>query len=170
MKQVSCWFPKQLLLLWFVISITNADVPDISPSSPRDAPAVAPAILGMPLPAKLPLTHQHHHRKYMSPQSAPAAGLAPSSPPYYGPLITSGHPPTSSNFSKPLMKSGSAPPDGRLENIAPIQSSAGAIPSGLSQPPLAPNVSGKSYYWIPPPDVSLSLPFLIRYFIYCNCL
>ncbi|XP_022155277.1 probable serine/threonine-protein kinase At1g01540 [Momordica charantia] len=140
LKQVSCWFPKQFLLLWFVI-FTNADVPDISPSSPRDAHVVAPAILDIPLPAKLPLAHQHHHRKYMSPQSAPVAGLAPSSPPYYGPLITSGHPPTSSNFSKPLMKSGSAPPDSRLENIAPIQSSAGAIPSGLSQPPLSPNAS-----------------------------
>lgn len=43
------------------------------------------------------------------------------------------------------MKSGSAPPDGRLENIAPIQSSAGAIPSGLPQPPLSPNAAGKSH-------------------------
>ena len=81
----------------------------------------------------------------MSPQSVSAAGLAPASPPYHGPLITSGHSPTSSSFSKPLMKSGSAPPDGRLENIAPIQSSAGAIPLGLPQPPLSPNAAGKSY-------------------------
>lgn len=150
MEQVSYRFPKQLILLWFVISVTNADVPDVPP-----APLVAPTTRNMPLPAKLPL-HQHHHRKYMSPQSAPEAGLAPSSPPYYGHLITSGHPPTSSNFSKPLMKSGSAPPDGRLENIAPIQSSAGAIPSGLPQPPLSPIAAGKLYtgfYFFLFPDI-----------------
>ncbi|KAG6581305.1 Receptor-like serine/threonine-protein kinase ALE2, partial [Cucurbita argyrosperma subsp. sororia] len=135
LEQVSCRFAKQFILLWFVISITNANVPDILPG-----PLVAPATRAMPLPAKLPL-HQSHHRKYMSPQSAPIAGLAPASPPYYGPLITSGHPPTSSSFSKPLMKSGSAPPGGSLENIAPIQSSAGAIPSGLPQPPLSPNAA-----------------------------
>ncbi|XP_022934861.1 receptor-like serine/threonine-protein kinase ALE2 isoform X2 [Cucurbita moschata] len=135
LEQVSCRFAKQFILLWFVISITNANVPDILPG-----PLVAPATSAMPLPAKLPL-HQSHHRKYMSPQSAPIAGLAPASSPYYGPLITSGHPPISSSFSKPLMKSGSAPPGGSLENIAPIQSSAGAIPSGLPQPPLSPNAA-----------------------------
>lgn len=138
LKQVSYRFPKQFILLWFVISITNAYVPDIP-----QTPLVAPAIRDIPLPAELPLAHQYHHRKYMSPQSSLADGLAPSPPPYYGPLITSGHPPTSSNFSKPLMKSGPAPPDSRLENIAPIQSSAGAIPSGLPQPPLSPNAAGK---------------------------
>ncbi|XP_011652959.1 proline-rich receptor-like protein kinase PERK3 isoform X3 [Cucumis sativus] len=132
LEQVSFRFPKQLILLWFVITVTNADVANVLPT-----PFFAPATRDIPLPAKLPL-HQHHHRKYMSPQSAPEAGLAPSSPPYFGNLITSGHPPTSSNFSKPLMKSGSAPPDDRLENIAPIQSTAGAIPSGLAQPPLSP--------------------------------
>uniref|UniRef100_A0A9I9DGH9 Protein kinase domain-containing protein n=1 Tax=Cucumis melo TaxID=3656 RepID=A0A9I9DGH9_CUCME len=128
LEHVSFRFPKQLILLWFVITVTNADVADVANIPPT--PLVAPATRDIPLPVKLPL-HQHHHRKYMS-------GLAPSSPPYFGHLITSGHPPTSSNFSKPLMKSGPAPPDDRLENIAPIQSTAGAIPSGLAQPPLSP--------------------------------
>ncbi|KAG7036635.1 Receptor-like serine/threonine-protein kinase ALE2 [Cucurbita argyrosperma subsp. argyrosperma] len=135
LKQVACSFPKQFILLWFLIPVTNAYVPDISA-----APLVAPAIHDMPFPAKLP-PHQRHRGKNMSPQSVSAAGLAPASPPYYGPLIISGHSPTSSSFSKPLMKSGSAPPDGRLENIAPIQSSAGAIPLGLPQPPLSPNAA-----------------------------
>jgi hypothetical protein len=138
---------KRLLVLFYVIYITNADVsndhleaPLVSPTS---APLTAPAIPDLPLPADLPMFHKPRH-KHFSPRGAPTTALSPAHPPFYGALLTPGHPPTSSRLSKPLMKrSVLAPPIASFKNIAPTQSSAGAPPSGLAQPPLSPSVSGK---------------------------
>ena len=138
---------KRLLVLFYVIYITDADVsndhleaPFVSPSS---APLTAPAIPDLPLPADLPMFHKPRH-KHFSPRGAPTTALSPAHPPFYGALLTPGHPPTSSRLSKPLMKrSVLAPPIASFKNIAPTQSSAGAPPSGLAEPPLSPSVSGK---------------------------
>lgn len=140
-------FQKRLLVLFYVIYITDADVsndlleaPLVSPTS---APLIAPAIPDLPLPADLPLFHKPRH-KHFSPRGAPTTALSPAHPPFYGPLVTPGHPPTSSRLSKPMMKrSVLAPPIASFKNIAPTQSSAGSLPSGLAQPPLSPSVSGK---------------------------
>lgn len=138
---------KWLLVLFYVISIADADVsndlleaPLVSPTS---APLAAPAIPGLPLPADLPQFHKPRH-KHFSPRGAPTTALSPAHPPFYGPLVTPGHPPTSSRLSKPLMKrSVLAPPIASFKNIAPTQSGAGALPSGIAQPPLSPSGSGK---------------------------
>lgn len=136
---------KWLLVLFYVISIADADVsndlleaPLVSPTS---APLAAPAIPGLPLPADLPQFHKPRH-KHFSPRGAPTTALSPAHPPFYGPLVTPGHPPTSSRLSKPLMKrSVLAPPIAGFKNIAPTQSGAGALPSGIAQPPLSPSGS-----------------------------
>ncbi|KAK1578214.1 hypothetical protein Q3G72_028522 [Acer saccharum] len=99
------------------------------------------AIPDLPLPANLPPFHRPR-RKRLSPHGAPSLAVAPSHPPFYGPLITASHPPTSSRLSKPSMKrSGLVPPSAGLANISPAQVIHGAIPSGLAQPPLTPESS-----------------------------
>ncbi|KAM1668346.1 hypothetical protein FF1_047205 [Malus domestica] len=137
---------NQLLLFCYVISVTEASepygllkAPSVSLSS---APLAAPAMPNLPLPATLPVSHYHRRwQKHFLPHAAPVA-LSPAHPPFYGPLITAGHPPTASRLSKPSMKrSGLAPPLASFKNIAPTQSSAGTIPSGLAQPPLTPSIS-----------------------------
>lgn len=42
-----------------------------------------------------------------------------------------------------MKRSKFVPPSAGLADIAPVQSSSGAVPSGLAQPPLSPYVSGK---------------------------
>lgn len=135
---------RQLLVLCCVIYITDADLlnnqleaPLLSPGS---APLDAPAIPDLPLPANLPFFHRPR-RKHLSPHVAPAQ------PPYYDPLITSGHPSTSPHLSKSSMKKFGLPPPShglmppQLVDIAPTHSSAGAIPTALAQPPLSPSIS-----------------------------
>ncbi|KAM1166509.1 hypothetical protein ACFX1T_025706 [Malus domestica] len=123
-----------LLVFCYVISITEAsehydllEGPSVSPSSATWAASVS-----------------HSHRRWQKnflPHAAPVA-LSPAHPPFYGPLITAGHPPTASRLSKLSMKRGGlAPPLAGFKNIAPTQSSAGTIPSGLAQPPLTPSIS-----------------------------
>ncbi|KAF3436552.1 hypothetical protein FNV43_RR23644 [Rhamnella rubrinervis] len=134
----------KVLFLCYVISITEAVVTDAllkAPSgSPTGVPMVAPAMPDLPLPANLPPLYRPL-QKPVSPIGAPIA-LSPTNPPTYGPLRTSGHPPISSRLSKPLMRrTGSAPLYSTFRNIAPAQSHAGALPSGLAQPPLSPTVS-----------------------------
>lgn len=136
----------KVLFLCYVISIAEAVVTDAllkAPSgSPTGLPLVAPAMPDLPLPANLPPFYRPL-QKPISPVGSPIA-LSPTNPPTYGPPITSGHPPTSSRLSKPLMRrSGLAPPYSSFKNMAPTQSHAGALPSGLAQPPLSPTVSGK---------------------------
>ncbi|XP_071738359.1 proline-rich receptor-like protein kinase PERK10 [Rutidosis leptorrhynchoides] len=67
------------------------------------------------------------------------ARLAPIEPPNYGPLITSGHAPSSSHLSKPSMKKTETAPS--VADIAPSQSGPGSLPTGLAQPPLSPRTS-----------------------------
>ncbi|XWS36095.1 hypothetical protein CRYUN_Cryun20dG0054600 [Craigia yunnanensis] len=108
--------------------------------SPTRVPEVVPLVSDLPLPSNLPLIHRPC-QKHFSPRSTPTL-VAPAQPPLYGPLITANRPPTSSRLSKPLMKrSASVPPGADLPNIAPTQISPGAIPSGLAQSPLSPEVS-----------------------------
>ncbi|KAH0982049.1 hypothetical protein GBA52_009226 [Prunus armeniaca] len=100
----------------------------------------APDMPNLPLPADLPVSHRHWQKHFL-PRAAPVA-LSPAHPPFYGPLITAGHPPATYRLSRPAMKrSGLAPPLAGFQNIAPAQSSAGTIPSGLAQPPLTPSIS-----------------------------
>lgn len=139
---------KRLLLLFYVIFVTDADVTNNRLEAPLVSPTTAPAIPDLPLPAELPLLHRHQH-KHFSPRGAPKIALSPAHAPFYGPLVTSSHPPTRSQLSKPLMKrTALAPPVASFENIAPMQSGAGAVPSGLGQPPLSPYNSGKFYFGI----------------------
>ncbi|BBG92685.1 Protein kinase superfamily protein [Prunus dulcis] len=44
----------------------------------------------LPLPADLPVSHRHWQKHFL-PRAAPVA-LSPALPPFYGPLITAGHP------------------------------------------------------------------------------
>lgn len=132
-----------------MISIVYADVPRSlleAPSVyPTRPPLAAPAIPDLPLPADLPPSHKPQH-KHFSPRGAPTIALSPAHTPFYGPLVTSTHPPTSSHLSKPLMKRNSlAPPIAGFENISPTEAGAGVVPSGLPQPPLSPYASSKLY-------------------------
>ncbi|CAN6569927.1 unnamed protein product [Malus baccata var. baccata] len=134
LSKVQWLLMNQLLVFCYVISITEAsehydllEGPSVSPSS-------------APLAASV--SHSHRRwQKHFLPYAAPVA-LSPAHPPFYGPLITAGHPPTASRLSKLSMKRGGlAPPLAGFKNIAPTQSSAGTIPSGLAQPPLTPSIS-----------------------------
>ncbi|XVF72754.1 hypothetical protein PTKIN_Ptkin12aG0145800 [Pterospermum kingtungense] len=141
--KVYSFLVKVLVVLSCAIPIANADFPSnllqAPAQSPTRVPEGAPAVSDLPLPANLPI-HRPHQRHF-SPRGAPTS-VAPARPPFYGPLITASHPPTSSRLSKPLMKrSASVPPGVDLPNIAPTQISPGAIPAGLAQPPLTPEVS-----------------------------
>ncbi|KAF9669248.1 hypothetical protein SADUNF_Sadunf14G0088100 [Salix dunnii] len=138
---------KSLLFInsCFVISITNADLADHQfkgPTlSPSRVPLDAPAIPDPPLPANLQLLHKPR-KKHLSPRGAPTIAVAPAHPPNHGPLITFGHPPTSSRLSKPSMKkNGLVSPSVGLVDVAPSQSGDGTNPTGLAQPPLSPSVS-----------------------------
>uniref|UniRef100_A0A6N2NA23 Protein kinase domain-containing protein n=1 Tax=Salix viminalis TaxID=40686 RepID=A0A6N2NA23_SALVM len=138
---------KSLLFInsCFVISITNADLADHQfkgPTlSPSRVPLDAPAIPDLPLPANLPLLHKPRE-KHLSPRGAPTIVVAPAHPPNHGPLITFGHPPTSSHLSKSSMKkNGLVSPSVGLVDVAPTQSGDGTNPTGLAQPPLSPSVS-----------------------------
>ncbi|KAA8549075.1 hypothetical protein F0562_000759 [Nyssa sinensis] len=121
LKKAQWLMLKQLLVLCYVLHITDANLPDdvleAQLLSPTTVPLAAPAIPDLPLPANLPLSHKAHW-KHFSP---------------HGPRL-----------SKPLMKkSGLVPPSAglappRLADVAPTQSSAGTIPTGLAQPPLSP--------------------------------
>ncbi|KAF8077216.1 hypothetical protein N665_1055s0002 [Sinapis alba] len=63
---------------------------------------------------------------------------APQHPPRYSRLVDSVHPPTSFGFSKP---SNVQSPGAGLVDIAPTHSSNGALPDGLTKPPLSPSIS-----------------------------
>ncbi|KAJ6729359.1 hypothetical protein OIU85_020292 [Salix viminalis] len=109
--------------------------------SPSIVPLAAPAIPDLPLPSNLPLLNKPR-KKQFSPHGAPTFVGAPTQPPNYGPLITSGHPPTSSHLSKPSMKKNALlPPSAGLVDVSPTQSGDGTNPTGLAQSPLSPAVS-----------------------------
>lgn len=136
--------PKHLTILFYVLCITNAELPDKpfeqQPVSPVNKPVEAPGIPDLPLPVNVPGFHRQH-RKH-SPHGAPWLRLAPAQPPDYGPLVTAAHAPSSSSLSKPSMKkNGLVPPSAGL---APPQSSPSTLPTGLAQPPLSPHTSSKN--------------------------
>lgn len=75
--------------------------------------------------------------------NANAIALSPARSPLYGPLVTAGNPPTTSQLAKPSMKGSElAPPLAGFKSIAP-ESSAGSIPPGLDKPPISPSSSSK---------------------------
>ncbi|XP_030456543.1 uncharacterized protein LOC115677511 isoform X1 [Syzygium oleosum] len=123
----------------FIISAdSNYNSVQASPISPS-ATVSTPAIPDLSPPKKLPHVQW---RRHISPQAAPALVLSPDHSPHYDPLITSGHPPTSSRLSKPSMKRSSlVPPSASLADIAPTQSSPATVPATLAEPPLSRNVS-----------------------------
>ncbi|GAV83068.1 Pkinase domain-containing protein [Cephalotus follicularis] len=116
----------------------------ISTASANPAPLVSNRLAVSALPdllqgANVPLHHVPHRKQYFWPLGAPMHSVASAHRPYYGPLTTTGHPPTSSRLSKPSMKkSAFVTPTAGLINIAPTQSRSGA---GLAQPPLSPDAS-----------------------------
>lgn len=139
LKKAQYLLPEILFILCSVVFFADASLADNllkeTSVSPSQAPLVAPAIPDLPLPANLPLFHRSR-RKHLLPHGAPAH------PPFFGPLVTSSQPPTSSSFSKPLMKRNALePPSAGLANISPAQFSTGTIPSGLAEPPLSPDSS-----------------------------
>lgn len=141
-----CLLLQHAAVLCCLISITDANLADdrlrMPALAPVDVPLDAPAIPHLPLPATLPLLHRPR-RKDFSPLSAPKIAVAPARPPNYGPLITYGHPPTSSSLSKPSVKKNRLmPPGAGFEDISPTQSDGGTNTNGLAQPPLSPYASG----------------------------
>lgn len=143
LKKAQYLLPEILFILCSIVIFTDANLADNllkeTSVSPSQAPLVAPAIPDLPLPANLPL-FRRSRRKHLLPHGAPAH------PPFCGPHITSRQPPTSSSLSKPLMKrSALEPPSAGLANISPAQFSTGTVPSGLAEPPLSPDSSGKMY-------------------------
>lgn len=149
LRRVWYLFLQPLIILCYLILITDADLADDQFKgpilSPSTVPLAAPAIPDLPLPSNLPLLNKPR-KKQFSPHGAPTFVVAPTQPPNYGPLITSGHPPTSSHLSKPSMKKNALlPPSAGLVDVSPTQSGDGTNPTGLAQSPLSPAVSGKAY-------------------------
>ncbi|KAJ6390377.1 hypothetical protein OIU77_024568 [Salix suchowensis] len=145
LRRVWYLFLQPLIILCYLILITDADLADDQFKgpilSPSTVPLAAPAIPDLPLPSNLPLLHKPR-KKQFSPHGAPTFVVAPTQPPNYGPLITSGHPPTSSHLSKPSMKKNALlPPSAGLVDVSPTQSGDGTNPTGLTQSPLSPAVS-----------------------------
>lgn len=131
---------KAMVFVYCVVSLFSVRLVDAQhealPISPTLSPSTSPAISDLPLPAEFP----RFHRKYFAPQQAEA----PQYPPPYSRLVASVHPPTNSHFSKPSMKKNAQSPGAGLVDIAPAQSSNGALPDALTQPPLSPSVSSKT--------------------------
>lgn len=128
------WLLIKLILLWCIISSTDAEVPNnrrlTTSESPVGAPQVAPAMPDLPLPANVPQS-RGSWRKHFLRLGSPVE-LSPT------------HPPLSSHFSEPLMKRSGLPPSFvGFKDLAPTQSAIGLLPSGLAQPPLSPSVSSK---------------------------
>ncbi|KAH6832624.1 Protein kinase superfamily protein [Perilla frutescens var. hirtella] len=132
--QEACWCVlKQLLLLCYLLSCTDANLHNKMLQREAISPATAlfdaSDMAKLPLPANLPLNH-NHHPNHLSPHGGPAQA------PNYGHFVIS-TPPSSSRLSRPSMeKSGSLPP-----SLAPTQPEPNTIPTGLAQPPLSPSFS-----------------------------
>ncbi|MCL7048284.1 hypothetical protein MKW94_005959, partial [Papaver nudicaule] len=93
-------------------------------------------------PSKLPVFHPRHHKHFML-RGTPSQALAPAHPPDFGPLVTSGHPPSGSGLAKPSVKGTHFPSflPHQLAVIAPTPSGMGIIPNALPQPPLSPRIA-----------------------------
>ncbi|CAH2072035.1 unnamed protein product, partial [Thlaspi arvense] len=124
---------RALVSVYCAVSLVNVQSADaLLPVSPTLSPSTSLGILDLPLPAEF-------HRKHLAPQESEA----PRHPPRYSRLVASVHPPTStgSHFSKPSMQRSAQSPGAGLVDIAPTQSSNGALPDDLIQPPLSPSIS-----------------------------
>ncbi|KAI4341649.1 hypothetical protein MLD38_026346 [Melastoma candidum] len=128
------WSLFRLIVVYFVsvITVTLADLP----------------VTGMHTAVNYDFTRSDNFKsnrpwsRQMSPQIAQVTGLTPAHSPIYGPLITSGHPPTSSRLSgQSTRSSSSVPPTLGLTDIAPSHSGSGAAPTALAEPSLSPNAS-----------------------------
>ncbi|KAG8653272.1 hypothetical protein MANES_05G004800v8 [Manihot esculenta] len=145
-RNIRCLLLHLLFFSCYAITTTDANLVDDQHFKepivlPSRLPAAAPAIHDQPLPAKLP-QFRKPLRKHLSPLGASSIAEAPAGPPNYGPLVTSSHPPTSSNLLKTSIKKNVlVPPSVGLLDVAPTQSKAGVNASGLAQPPLSPYVS-----------------------------
>ncbi|OVA02522.1 Protein kinase domain [Macleaya cordata] len=147
LKKVQWILLEYLIILSYMASDIDAELLNNlveAPSlSPTHAPFVTPAIPDLPLPVNLPHSHRPHRKHFLS-HGAPLPALVPAHSPGYGSLTTSGHPPSSSRLSRPLMKRTQVPSSGvvphRLVGVAPAHN-AGTIPSGLAQPPFSPRNS-----------------------------
>lgn len=72
-------------------------------------------------------------------------------------FINTGQPPESSHLPIPFKERNEWKPSiSGFEDIAPIHSSAAAVPSALAQPPVSPDVSSKSSH-PPPPTLSFMI-------------
>ncbi|XP_054802039.1 proline-rich receptor-like protein kinase PERK3 isoform X2 [Prosopis cineraria] len=110
-----------------------ADSNALSPSRPPSATMV---VRDLPLPANL------HGQKHLPSHSGPIPTPSPTHPPLYSPSLSTGYPPASLHSSNPFMKDSELGPHASgFGDMAPMHSTAGAIPSGLAQPPLSPSVS-----------------------------
>ncbi|KAF9619807.1 hypothetical protein IFM89_009558 [Coptis chinensis] len=142
---------KFVLVFSYMVFSIDAEFPNyLSKASflaPTGATFSKPVIPSLPLVSELPLFHRPHRKHFPSYHASPHH-LVPALAPDYGSLTTSGHPPSSTRLSKPLMKRSQAaapsvgfiPP--RLVGVAPADSGGGKDSSGLAQPPLSPNSSG----------------------------
>lgn len=113
---------------------TDAKVPNNRPATTSESSIVAPQVASfmpnLPLPANLPQSHGSWRKQFL--QLGSPVELSPT------------YPPLSLHLPKPLMKRSGLPPSlVGFENIAPTQSAAGLLPSGVAQPPLSPSVSSK---------------------------
>lgn len=156
---------KYLLISYYAaIHVESELLPHLLSEAPFAAPVVAPlsekshvhhgavpSASDLPLPVTFPFFHRRH-RKHFAPHRTPTPMLPPAHAPHYGSFDTSSHPPSANSprLSKPSMQrkhpapiSSRLPP--RLVGISPLHSNAGSIPSGLAQPPLSPDISGKIY-------------------------
>ncbi|XP_043724390.1 proline-rich receptor-like protein kinase PERK15 isoform X2 [Telopea speciosissima] len=132
-KRVQWFLLEYLLLLSCTAFILDAQTPNFSPQ----AHVVTPPVTDLLLPANIP---HLKHRTHFSQHAAPSPVLPPSLPPNYGSLTTSAHPSSSSQLSRPSMRSGQLPAP-RLADVAPMHSNTGSVRPGIAQPPLTPNVA-----------------------------
>ncbi|KAK6941095.1 Serine-threonine/tyrosine-protein kinase, catalytic domain [Dillenia turbinata] len=131
-----------LLVLCYLIPINDAKLTH----DDLDVSLKMESFSASSLPAHQLRSHRLRPRqKYWALHGSPKLYLAPTQPPYYGPLITSGHPPSSLSLSEPSMKSSqTVPPTAALlpphmKDVAAPP--GGSISSGLAQPPLSPYMS-----------------------------
>ncbi|XP_028797031.1 proline-rich receptor-like protein kinase PERK3 isoform X2 [Neltuma alba] len=127
---------EPLLLKWLLVLSCLVLMADSNAFSPARPPSATMVVHDLPLPASL------HGQKHLPSHGGPIPTPSPTHPPLYSPSLSTGHPLASSHSSNPFMKGSELGPHvSGFGDIAPVHSTAGAIPSGLAQPPLSPYAS-----------------------------
>ncbi|KAI9099135.1 hypothetical protein K1719_024902 [Acacia pycnantha] len=128
---------QPLLLKWLLVLSCSVLMAGSNALSPARPPSATMVVRDLPLPASL------HGQKHLPSHGGPIPTPSPTHPPLYSPSFSTGRPPASSHSSNPFMKGSKIGPyvSGFGDIAAPMHSTAGAIPSGLAQPPLSPYVS-----------------------------